>query len=155
MFNRIKQLFQVKKGLKTVDELNQVKKEEKVFSEIIEDKTSLSVISLTKDEIEILNVLFGGSTDVIKIRQIIWIEGKYYLIEQNTKFDFDYIWCDDNLYEDWPYFISRAEFNDNNTTALLPFGIDGGPLRKRGWLAKFIKRDNKWELISHEAEYMS
>ena len=118
-------------------------------------KKSLNVVSLSNDEIDILNVLFEREKGVVKIKQIVHIDGKPHIIEPNTKFNFSFIWCDDNYWENWPFFISNMIFEDQNTTAILHYGVTGGALAERGYVAKLTKKENQWSLISDEFEWMS
>ena len=118
-------------------------------------KKSLSIVSLSKDEIDILNALFGERIGVTKLKQIIYFDGKPHIIDPNIKFSFSHKWCDDNYWENWPYFIIEIKFENQNTTAIFYYGQTGGALAERGYVAKFSKRDNKWTLISNEFEWMS
>jgi len=118
-------------------------------------KKSLSVVSLSNDEIELLNALFGEEKDVINLKQITYVDGKPHIIDQNTKFSFSHKWCDDNYWENWPYYIIEVKFENQNTTAILHYGRTGGFLAERGYVAEFLKRDNKWVLISNKFEWMS
>ena len=124
-----------------------------LLPKINEYKSTLSIISLSNDEIEIINLLFEDKTNIVKLKQIISIDGKDYLIENNVNFDFKYEWCD---HEPLVIYFSRPRINNDNNTALIDWGytpyteLSGG-----GATIKFSKIENKWQKTETVSSWIS
>ncbi|GHV93494.1 hypothetical protein AGMMS50268_39970 [Spirochaetia bacterium] len=115
----------------------------------------MKIISLTKDEIAILNELFVDPEPDLKlvfINQIIRMGRKEYFIEPSTKFAFEHSWCDDDPYA---YSITDFIIDGKNESSVVHYGWRGGFLDGRGFIAYFSKKNNHWEKTIDEFEWMS
>jgi hypothetical protein len=116
-------------------------------------KSSLEVISLSDDEIEIISVLFGEhKSKEVKINQIIRSGFKSCIINPYTEFKFKCVWEYDDPYA---YYITRVVFSEKGANALLRYGWRGGFLDGRGFIAYFARKNNIWEKIDEMVEWMS
>jgi hypothetical protein len=134
-----------------IKEYESIKYSEEESKKMEKYKFSLEFISLTNDEIEIINMLFADSKE-IQINKIIEADGKEYIIEPSTKFTFKYIWCYNDPYA---YYIKRVIFSKENTSALLRYGWRGAFLDGRGFIAYFTKKNNAWIKTNEELEWLS
>jgi hypothetical protein len=116
-------------------------------------KESLEVVSLIDDEIEILNVLFGGNTlEEIKINKIIHDDSNDVLVDTSIKLKFKHVWCENDPYA---YYLKRVVFSENGTKALLRYGWSGTFLDSRGFIAYFSKENNIWKKTDEILEWLS
>ncbi|GHU44694.1 hypothetical protein FACS1894190_16300 [Spirochaetia bacterium] len=129
-------------------------------------KSTLEIITFTEDEMAVINTLFGSLSnlsskrrepvqdEIIEINQITYSNTiffsheKEYIIDPSTKFDFKFTWRDNAPYA---YYIGQVEFNDDHTSAELRYGWHGRCLDGRGFIAKFSKKNNHWEITSGQA----
>jgi hypothetical protein len=116
-------------------------------------KSSLGIISLTEDEIEIINALFCGyKIRKVKINHTILVGGMECIIDPSTGFRFNCRWVDEDPYA---YYITRVVFSKKRTHALLRYGWKGGALDGRGFIAYFTRENNTWKKTDEIVEWMS
>jgi hypothetical protein len=118
-------------------------------------RSSLQVISLTNNEIEMVKKIFTTltlKTSIVKINNIITIDNNEYIIDPDTSFNFKFEWADNDPYA---FYITRAIYMNKNNSATMRYGWRGGAFDGRGFVAEFEKKDDYWEKRNEILEWVS
>jgi hypothetical protein len=122
------------------------------------DYEALEVVTLSLDEIAIINAMFAHSNNLwsklrhnyVRISSVISEYPEhgeepltYYRIDRSTPFAFKMVWDDKSQYG--VYHISRVKFNEERTEGMIARGVMWSPLNGGGYPQYYVKKKGKWK----------